>query len=61
MAEPRYVVELFLENGDFLLEELDFYIHALSQYRDAIAKGDRETLRQLLDEGRNRKKEIDGR
>jgi len=58
---PDMWSELFLENGDFLLEELDFYIHSLSQYRDAIAKGDRETLRQLLDEGRNRKKEIDGR
>jgi len=58
---PDMWSELFLENGDFLLEELDFYIHALSQYREAIAKGDRETLRQLLDEGRNRKKEIDGR
>jgi len=58
---PDMWTELFLENGDFLLEELDFYIHSLSQYRDAIAREDKQTLRQLLDEGRNRKKEIDGR
>ena len=58
---PDMWTELFLENGDYLLEELDFYIHSLSQYREAIAKEDRQTLRQLLDEGRNRKKEIDGR
>lgn len=58
---PDMWSELFLENSDFLLEELNFYIDSLSQYRDAIYKNDRETLRRLLDEGRNRKKEIDGR
>lgn len=58
---PDMWTELFLENGDNLLKELDFYIQSLSQYRDAIAKEDRQTLRQLLEEGRNRKKEIDGR
>lgn len=58
---PDMWSELFLENSDFLLEELDFYIDSLSQYRDAIYKNDRDTLRRLLDEGRNRKKEIDGR
>jgi len=58
---PDMWSELFLENGDFLLEELDFYIDSLTQYRKAISENDRETLRRLLDEGRNRKKEIDGR
>lgn len=57
---PDMWSELFLENGDNLLQELDFYIDSLTQYRDAIAKNDRDTLRALLDEGRNRKKEIDG-
>lgn len=58
---PQMWSELFLENGDFLLNELDFYIDSLSQYRKAIAEQDKDTLLRLLDEGRNRKKEIDGR
>lgn len=58
---PDMWTELFLENGDYLLEELDFYITSLSQYRDAIAQKDKTLLRQLLDEGRRRKEEIDGR
>ena len=53
--------ELFLENGDHLIEELDFLIDALGQYRTAIAQQDPQTLCRLLDEGRMRKKEIDGR
>lgn len=57
---PDMWTELFMENGDYLLEELDFYIHSLTEYRDAIANCDKSTLRQLLDEGRKRKKEIDG-
>ena len=58
---PSMWTELFLENGDNLVNELNIYIEALTQYRDAIASDDAETLWQLLDEGRNRKKEIDGR
>ncbi len=58
---PDMWTELFMENEDYLLEELDFYIASLTQYRDAIAAGNKETLRALLDEGRNRKMEIDGR
>ncbi len=57
---PSMWAELFLENRENLLEELDFYIGSLSSYRDAIAEQDEETLRALLDEGRKRKKEIDG-
>ena len=53
--------ELFLENGEYLLRELDGLIGALGQYRDAIASADAPRLRQLLDEGRMRKKEIDKR
>ena len=58
---PDMWTELFLENRENLINELNFYIDSLSQYRDAIAGSDAETLRQLLTEGRNRKKEIDGR
>jgi prephenate dehydrogenase len=52
--------ELFLENKDFTLYELDTYIESLNTYRDAIARGDRETLTALLEEGKRRKEEVDG-
>ena len=58
---PAMWTELFLENGENLLQELDQLIGALGQYRSAIAEQDADRLCQLLDEGRIRKKEIDGR
>ena len=57
---PQMWAELFLENGDFLLEELDTYIENLTKYRDAISSGDSETLIALLEEGKRRKEEVDG-
>jgi len=56
---PEMWSELFLENGDYLLKELDFLIDRLNEYRSAIANNDAETLIRILDEGRRRKKEID--
>jgi len=58
---PQMWTELFLENGDFLIKELDCLIEKLGEYRTAIAENDAETLIRILDEGRMRKKEIDGR
>ena len=58
---PDMWTELFLENGDFLLEELEIYIASLTEYRDAIKANDKALLRKLLDDGRRRKEEIDGR
>lgn len=52
--------ELFLENKNNVLFELDFYINSLKAYRDAIAAGDMDTLVSLLDEGKKRKEEVDG-
>ena len=57
---PQMWAELFLENQDFVLEELDFYIQSLSAYREAIAKNDMNTLITLLEEGKRRKEEVDG-
>lgn len=57
---PEMWAELFMENGDNLIKELDFLMDRLGEYRSAIAAGDRETLVRILDEGRRRKKEIDG-
>lgn len=57
---PQMWAELFMENKDFLLEELDFYIQSLSAYRDSIAQNDKHSLVQLLEEGKKRKEEVDG-
>ena len=53
--------ELFLENRDFMLQELDCLMENLMQYRAAIAAGDSEALTALLEEGKQRKEEVDGR
>ena len=58
---PQMWTELFLENRDFLITELDILAENLRQYRDALAAEDGETLMRLLDEGRRRKEEVDGR
>lgn len=52
--------ELFLENKDFTLNELDIYINNLTAYRDALAQDDLEALITLLEEGKRRKEEVDG-
>ncbi len=52
--------ELFFENADYLLREMDYFIDALQAYRQALDKGDRETMKHLLAEGRRCKEEIDG-
>ena len=51
--------ELFLENADFLGDELDSIIRSLCAYRDALRAGDGTELKRLLKEGRERKEEID--
>lgn len=58
---PDMWAELCMENGDHLIKELDGLIEHLMAYRCAIADGDREELRRLLDEGKKRKEEVDGR
>lgn len=57
---PQMWAELFLENQDFVLDELDFYIKSLIQYREAIANQDADTLTALLEAGKRRKEEVDG-
>lgn len=58
---PKLWAELFLENRDCILNELDWFIAALEQYRDAVKNDDFETLEKLLDDGSRRKEEVDGR
>ncbi len=52
--------ELFLENKQPLLFEIDTIINSLTEYRDAIAKDDADTLRALLRDGRIAKEKVDG-
>ena len=58
---PEMWAELFLENKDNLLHELDMFMTHLGEYRDAMARDDLPALTRLLDEGRRRKEEVDGR
>lgn len=58
---PGMWAELFLENKDYLCGELDGLINSLNEYKTAMVNDDRETLVRLLDEGRRRKEEVDGR
>ena len=53
--------ELFMENRDKLLTEINSIIDSLSSYRDAMQANDLEKLTELLEEGKRIKEEIDGR
>ncbi len=51
--------ELFMENSDYLTQEINGIIDALCAYRDAMAAGDAGKLRELLREGRLAKERVD--
>ena len=57
---PQMWAELFLENKDCLIRELDLFIDNLTAYRDAMSADDREELVRLLAEGKRLKEEVDG-
>jgi prephenate dehydrogenase len=57
---PDMWTELFLENREYLLQELDTFLLSMAQYRDALERSDAETMRQLLEDGRQRKRKVDG-
>ena len=61
VVSPEMWAELFLENKDFLMAELDTLMANLRQYQDAMVHNDLPGLVRLLDEGRKRKEEVDGR
>ncbi|MBQ7957931.1 MAG: prephenate dehydrogenase [Clostridia bacterium] len=48
--------ELFLENKDFLADEIDILVENLKQYSQTIRKGDREELENLLEDGAEQKR-----
>ncbi|MCI9331821.1 MAG: prephenate dehydrogenase/arogenate dehydrogenase family protein [Oscillibacter sp.] len=47
--------ELFLDDADYLVKELDILIENLTAYSQALKSGDAERVRALLKEGRERK------
>ena len=57
---PQMWAELFMENRENVLFELDYYISSLTAYRDAIQQQDMDQLVTLLEEGKQRKEEVDG-
>lgn len=52
--------ELFLENDEYLIKEIDGIIENLQQYSAALKARDEKALRQLLKDGRECKERIDG-
>ncbi len=53
--------ELFLDNADYLSEEIGTIIASLQEYKDAIDGRDAEGLERLLAEGDRIKREVEGR
>ncbi len=52
--------ELFLENKDNLINEIDSIVSNLLQYKEAMVNGDRQKLEKLLKDGKELKQKIDG-
>ena len=52
--------ELFLDNPDYLVEELDGLIKRLQTYRDAIRSGDEKALTAMLLKGKTIKERMNG-
>ncbi len=55
---PTMWSELFLENREYLISELDILIAELQKYRAALEDHDRSELCRLLEEGTKRKENI---
>ena len=53
--------EIFMDNRDNLIREIDSIIHSLAEYRDAMEKEDRQQLWKLLHEGKMAKEAVDGK
>lgn len=56
---PDMWTELFIENKDNLVKELDEFIANLTEYRDLISAGDKEALRAKLDKGNHTRIDLD--
>lgn len=52
--------ELFLDNGDFLTEQVDILVQHLTEYLEALRNRDAEKLHALLKDGREKKASAGG-
>ena len=57
---PQMWAQLCMENRENVLFELDTFLHSLTQYRDALAREDMDSLEALLEEGKKCKEAVDG-
>ncbi len=57
---PAMWAELFLDNQDNLIKEIDVLLNNLTEYRNMLEKQDKDGLVRLLEEGRKMKEDIDG-
>ena len=53
--------ELFMENREYLLHELDLFLASLEEYKNALQAEDSGKMKQLLFEGKKLKEEVDRR
>jgi len=51
--------QLCMENGDFLIKELDVFINEVTRYKNALEEKNKGELKELLEEGSRLKKETD--
>ena len=52
--------ELFFDNKENIVKELDCFIDEITKYKDALIEDDRDKMVELLREGRICKEEVDG-
>lgn len=57
---PEMWAQLFLDNDDNLLKEIDILINNLTEYKNALTSHNKDELICLLEEGKRIKEEVDG-
>ena len=57
---PKMWTELFFENREHLLNELEILVNNLNEYKLSLENNDKNKMINLLDEGRKIKEEVDG-
>lgn len=58
---PQMWTELFFENKENVIKELNIFIKSLEEYKTALENDDKAAMRTLLEQGKIRKEEVDGK
>lgn len=58
---PQMWTELFFENKENVIKELNIFIKSLEEYKTALENDDKAAMRTLLEQGKTRKEEVDGK